>query len=297
MPDLFQTSFSGALTQRLAGVVLPASDLGATKKFYGEILPEKSRWSEGERRLSFTGDGQTLSFVEESKPRFFPESGAHIALRVSPGRMMKIVETLAAAGRQVFTWREDHPRERATSAYVKDPTGHTVQLVPAGESDLFLDHVAVEVHDLVLTEAYYTLALGAAVEYAHGTSMDDYAEAKAWGEGKDPCAPWTRLSVVRVSDKQRMARPNLQLFFSLGDAYLGLIVAREHRQEPPEELIRGTPRVILDMKMKAEDMFEHLSRLRIKQIAPGPLPFLREENRFYLRDPAGNFLELHCTEN
>ncbi len=297
MPDFFQTSCSGASTHRLAGVVLPVGDLGATKDFYGEILPERGRWSEGERSLSFTGGGQALSFIEESRPRFSPESGAHIALRVVPGRTTKIAETLSAAGFEVSTWREDHPRERAASTYVKDPTGHTVQLVAAEDSALFLDHAAVEVHDLVLAEAYYSRGLGAVAEYAHGTSMDDYAEAKAWGEGRDPCAPWTRLFVVRVSDRQRMARPNLQLFFRLGETRLGLIVAREHRQEPPEELIRGTPRAILETKVKAEDMVEHLRRLRIKEITPGPLPFAREGNRIYLRDPAGNFLELHCAEN
>ena len=277
----------------LAGETIEVSDLASTRAFYTPLFEGfQGEWTAGEKSLAFRSGPQLLEFVERAQPRVSGETGAHIALRVQADRLHPLAEKLEALGRKVNWWLEDHPSERKASVYVHDPSGNRLQLV-SGDGNLLLDHAAIEVYDLVLAEAFYTDALGGAVDYYHGLTMDHYAEAKCYDES-NLCAPWTRLFVVRVSDKQRMARPNLQLFLRFGETVLGLILAHEHRQEPPEELRKGTPRLLLRTAQTAEAVADHLSRLKIKGMPAGALLFEREGQSIFLRDPSGNFFGVEC---
>lgn len=275
------------LAARLAGLVLPVDDLSATRAFYGAVLRDaRGEWDVRADRLAFRAPDDVLEFVRREAPPVVKEAAGHHAHRVRRDRLTAIVAELEAAGHPASWWREDHPAERDTTAYVRDPSGNLVQLVPSVSADEPLAHVALEVNDLEHAETFYVDVLGGAVEHYHGWRMDDYAEAKAWEEGRDPCAPWTRRFDVRYWDKLRVARPNMQLFVSFGGIPLGLILATEHRQEPSEEALFGSPRVILRTSEPQHAIAEHLSRVGVR--------FERATSDMYLRDPSGHFVQLVC---
>ncbi len=266
---------------------MDADDLVATRGFYAMVLRDaRGDWEEGADRLAFRATNHLLEFVQRRAPRVPEGTGQHQAYRVHRGRLADVVLELAAAGHPASWWREDHPAEREATAYVRDPSGNRVQLVPSDSADEPLAHAAIEVNDLEHAETFYVDVLGAEADYYHGWRMDDYAEAKAWEEGRDPCAPWTRRFDVRYWDKLRVARPNMQLFVRFRTTPLGLILATEHRQEPPEDALRGAPCVILRTSEPQHAIAEHLSRVGVR--------FERAASNLYLRDPSGNFVQLVC---
>jgi catechol 2,3-dioxygenase-like lactoylglutathione lyase family enzyme len=251
-------------------VALEVSDLAAAKSFYTGVI--------GDHALA--RGGQRLELVQRKQPNTLTQTGQHQAYLVEATRLPDLAADLGAEW-----WREDHPAEKARSAYVLDPSGNRVQLVRSdARPDLLFDHVCIELHDLELAEIFYARTLGGIVDYVHGWTMDDYAEAFAWGEGKDACAPWTRRWDVRYWDKLRLPRPNMQTFVRFGDTRLGLILATEHRQEPPPEQHRGTPALLLTTSLPPTEAACHLA-------AQG-VAFEQEGATLYLRDPGGNFIQL-----
>ncbi len=274
----------------IRGIVVEVRDLAATRAFYSLLFQDASGvWHEADQNLIYRSGPQRIEFVRRSQPLTLGHTGQHQAYSVRADRLPALAEALAAAGHAENWWREDHPGERTVTAYVSDPSANRVQLVASGGDGPLLRHAALEVHDLELAELFYVKSLGGKVDYCHGWAMDDYAEAKAWGEGKDPCAPWTRRFDVRYWDKLRIARPNMQLFVRFGSTVLGLILATEHRQEPPEEVLRGTPRLILQTAQPVGEVAAYLSSVA--------LPFEAEDRSLFLRDPGGNYVELDCTRS
>jgi hypothetical protein len=78
----------------------------------------------------------------------------------------------------------------------------------------------------------------------------------------------------------------MQLFVRVRLSLVGQILAREHRQEPPEDILRGTPRLIFGTPCPRAAVAAAL--------AARDLPHRAVGRRVYLRDPGGNYLELEC---
>ncbi len=307
---------AGGLVQAelVRGVVFEVSDLKDTRAFYEQVFGHAGgEWRQDRKALAYHCGKQTVEFVQQQQPRAFPDSGYHWAFRVPAGELEGIAGGLGKSGHTINRWREDHPLERAVGHYVEDPSGNIVQLVPSDDSSVLVDHVGIEIHMFDYCEYLYVIALGGRVEYYHGWRTIDHNEAKKWAGGDDPCAPWTRrdnptyrdflvedpktgeLRPTRFSAgsgqshehrQLRVARPNGQVFISYGATRLVLISATKVRQEPPEEQIKGTPRVILSTSRSAGDVGSWLEQY--------PIPQLREGNDFFLRDADGNFCQLTC---
>jgi extradiol dioxygenase family protein len=276
-----------ATPELLSGVVVEVHDLASTRHFYAPIFDASGgHWVDAPRNLVYQRGAQRVEFVQRARPRTSGDTGQHQAYVVPAMRLPEIADGLTASGHVVHWWHEDHPAERAVTAYVHDPSGNQVQLVCADATQLLLHHASLEIHDLEMAEVFYVKVLGGSVDYCHGWAMNDYVEAKAWGEGRDPCAPWTRRFDVRYWDKVRIARPNMQLFVRYGASTLGLMLATEHRQEPPPEILRGTPRVIVQTQQPLTELATHLCVLHV--------PFEAEGSALFLRDPGGNYLQLDC---
>ena len=270
----------------LAGMVVEVHDVAAARAFYEPIFGAAGEWQAGPNQLAFQAGRQRIEFVARAKPRSLSQTGQHQAYVVAADRLAAVTAELAAAGHSAERWREDHPAEREVSPYLLDPSDNRVQLVPDRGAGLLLDHAAIEVHDLELAEIFYVSFLGGSVDYCHGWAMDDYAEAFAWGDGSDPCAPWTRRYDVRYWDKVRIARPNMQLFVRFGPTVLAIVLATEHRQEPPPEQRTGTPRVVVAVDQPLARAEAELSRLDVA--------FDRAGSSLFVRDLSGNFVELAC---
>lgn len=270
----------------LAEIHLEVQDLDATRRFYEEIFDSSGAWQEGRRSLVYTSGSQSVAFHQRARPRTLRGSGQHQAYRVPADRLTAVAQAAASLGASVDWWREDRPDEREVTAYIEDPSGNRVQLVPreATRDAAWIDHVAIEVHDLEEAEQFYVSVLGGSPDYWHGWRMDDYVEAFAWGRGEDPCAPWTRRFDVQYWDKLRIARPNMQLFIRFGASVVGLILAGEHRQEPPPDIQKGTPRIVLQTTESAEDV---RPRLHAPRLSPQI-----EDDHVFLRDYSGNYVEL-----
>jgi hypothetical protein len=97
-----------------------------------------------------------------------------------------------------------------------------------------------------------------------------------------------------MEQKRRLPRPNTHFFVRVGAEALAIYLATQHRQEPAEEQIVGTPRVGLRAGRPA---FEQISQLLAARRTPiqGPVEHPRESAiaaSLYVRDPGGNFLEI-----
>lgn len=308
------SSHAAPVAAALAGAVLEVADLDASRRFYERLFRGRAgEWHAGRGHLTYESADQSIELVQRGRPRTFPESGYHQAYRVHRDRILDLATELSDAGHQVEWWREDHPAERSPAAYVHDPSGNLLQLVASDDERQLLDHVAIEVHMFDYCEYLYVTALGGEVEFYYGWRTDDLAEAKRWAEGDDPCAPWTRkdnahyrdflvedpksgelrpsrfsaqLGVQSETTRRRVPRPNGQVFISYEPVRLGLIAATKVRQEPPEEQVKGTPRLIFRTRQTAEEAEAYF--------VTTPIPHSREGRGLFLRDADGNFAELMC---
>jgi len=288
----------------IAGAVVEVADLAATRAFYEPIFRDApGQWEQRADRLVFRCGPQRIELVQRAAPVTLTDSAQHQAYNVAPGRVVALVQELEAAGHEVHRWHEDHPAEREDNAYFYDPSGNRVQLVASDDSGLVLDHFVYEVHDLEPEDVYYVSVLGGSIDYYHGRSMYDYEQGTAWGEGRDPtAAPWTRFwpgphSIAEATrQKGKVSHPAMQVFVRFGPTRLGLILGTVHRQEPPEEQVAGTPRVVLRARHTVGEAVEALRNPRVPLDPEGRmrLPFEEHGSSLLLRDPTGHFVELGC---
>jgi catechol-2,3-dioxygenase len=97
-----------------------------------------------------------------------------------------------------------------------------------------------------------------------------------------------------MEQKRRLPRPNTQLFLRVGDGILGVYLATQHRQEPPEDQIIGTPRIGFRASREALDKTVKLLKERRSPVE-GPIEHAASTPiavSIYFKDPGGNFLEL-----
>ena len=265
-------------------LALEVSDVARATHFYAALLGfEYPR----------VGD-QYLELVQRAEPKTLPETGVHQAYRVPDPAAA--TARLRAAGVQVHDYREDRPAEREQNRYCSDPDGNRVQLLqgPSG-----IDHVAIETHDIEWAETFYTQVLGGIVETRVGWHMEDYAVAHRWAPGQAECAPGTRRWDKRYFEKddKGVARPNPQIFVDFGGGtVLGIYLATEHRQEPPPDEFRGTPRIGLRATPgRLGEIEQRLRDIRLRSMMANPDtggPFERDGAGLFVRDPGGNFLEI-----
>jgi catechol 2,3-dioxygenase-like lactoylglutathione lyase family enzyme len=213
-----------------------------------------------------------------------------------------IASVLTARDVAIHTYKEDRPAEEEDNFYFFDPDGNRIQLVifkAALNSDrvLGIDHAAIECHDLEWAEDFYVKRFGLAVDHRVGWRTEDYVRAKLWGEGKEDMAPgarrWDQRYTV-MEQKRRIPRPNTQLFVRIGEAALGIYLATQHRQEPAEEQIVGTPRIGMRTDRAALErtaglLADHRIPIRGPVVHANSSPIAAS---LYVRDPSGNFLEI-----
>jgi hypothetical protein len=217
----------------------------------------------------------------------------HFAIPLPARRFDAVLEEQRAGEGGAETWTEDHPAERTPGIYLVDPSGNRVQLTraPAQHDDAppgaLIDHVSVEVNNFDYAEYFYGCALGASVDYHHGWRAADYAVVPEDDGDDDLSAPWTRRDRGSYRDRgRRILRPNAQVYYRFGSTRLGLFIATAARQQPPEEVIRGTPRIALRTSHTPGEVESTLRAF--------PFRFERSGWRIFLRDPSGNFVELEC---
>jgi len=289
-------------------IVVETTDLGRGEEFYRLLGFQASGYDRvpncGAHALFQMASGQWLILARSERPRTFPDSGVHQAYRVTPWDRDAIGAKLAAAGVPVHTYKEDRPAEAADNFYCFDPDGNRIQLIansgvatdPRGKV-LSIDHAAIESHDLEWAEDFYVNRLGWVADHRVGWRTDDYVRAKLWGEGKEQMAPGTRRwdrRYTTMEQKRLLPRPNTQLFVRVGDGVLGVFLATQHRQEPPEEQIVGTPRI--GVRASRAVLIETAKLLaEARSLTAGPLEHPSRSPialSLYIKDPGANFLEI-----
>jgi catechol 2,3-dioxygenase-like lactoylglutathione lyase family enzyme len=291
----------------ISHIVVEVADLKRAEEFYrllgfeagaGERVPECGRST-----VLRSASGQRLILSENPQPRSWPETGVHQAYRISASDRDALVTRLAAHDVTVHNYQEDRPSEKRDNCYFYDLDGNRIQLVATAPNPdargkiLGIDHAAIESHDLEWTEDFYVKSLALPLDHRVGWRTDDYVRAKLWGEGKEHMAPGTRRWDQRytmMEQKRRLARPNTHFFARAGSEVLGIYLATQHRQEPPEEQIVGTPRIGFRVR---RPMLEQIAQLLAARRTPaqGPVEHPAESAiaaSLYVRDPAGNFLEI-----
>ncbi len=304
----------GALpAKHISHMVIEVADLGRARGFYGDVLGFTDGGADGwpdcsSRHLVLgAASGQSLILAETKTPRAFPGSGVHQAYRAGAKGIAAICSRLEGAGIEIFTYKEDRPAEAGDNLYVHDPDGNRIQLVVAGgdgEAGAVqgIDHAAVQATDLEWAEAFYVDVLGLGVEFRVGWNTADYVRAQLWAEGKEDMAPGTRRWDERYrdipgrdpSEGRRVARPNSHFFVAFGQSVLGVFLANRFDQEPPEEMLMGTPRIAFETDRAGLDAAARLLDDRGRPfLGPvshgGGAPVARS---LYFKDPCGNFLEL-----
>jgi catechol 2,3-dioxygenase-like lactoylglutathione lyase family enzyme len=277
-----------------SGVVVEVADAARARTFYRDVLGMRGDGDTKEGPRLRHGDASVV-VAERRQPRTLPETGAHVAYRMARSSLDGATARLAAAGVAVHGYREDRSAEEKENRYLSDPDGNRIQLVEGAPG---IDHVGLETHDMEWAEIYWTHVIGGRVEGRVGWHMDDFERAFRWGEGKDERAPGTRRwdrRYTTIEGQARLPRPNTQLFVTLADAVtVTIFLANEHRQEPPRDLWRGTPRTIFATDASALREIERRFRevhLRCLHATEFGGPFIREGERLYAKDVGGNFLE------
>ena len=288
-------------------IVIEVADLERAKDFYrllGFEFAGDDCMPECGRNASFrAASGQVVFLSETPQPRSLPETGVHEAYRISPSNRDAVAKQLADYDVPVHNYEEDRPSEKGDNFYFYDPDGNRIQLVASATTAdanckiLGIDHAAIECHDLEWAEDFYVKKLGLPVDHRVGWRTDDYVRAKLWGEGKENMAPGTRRWDQRytvMEQKRRLPRPNTHFFVRVGDQVLGIYLATQHRQEPPEEQIVGTPRIAFRAGRRVLDQTVQLLATTRTPIQgpvehPDSAPIAAS---LYVRDPGGNFLEI-----
>lgn len=296
---------------RISHLVIEVAETEGALDFYGAALGAGSRvledWPGSDESALALASGQVLAFRPREREPEAVESGVHQAYRCAPAARAGIEDRLEGLGIRVSTYHEDRPAEADDPFYFTDPFGNRVQLVPGsgdGAGITGIDHAAVQASDIEWEEEFFIDHLGFPVDHRVGWNTADYVGAQLWAEGKEDLAPGTRRMDHRYRDipgeepgrGREVARPNMQIFLGLGEGVIGIFLATRHRQEPPPEQARGTPRTALAVSRAGLDAWA--DRLAATGVATGG-PVIHGNGAplaasLYFRDPCGNFFEF-CT--
>ena len=282
----------------ISHVAITVADPARARDFYygilgfteirGESLPQC-----GEHRLLATKSGQRVALCRAAPGAPLADTPIHTAYRMSGPARAAVLEKLRRRGTEILTYKEDRPEEAGQNCYIHDPDGNRIQLVadPKVKEDgvAAIDHAAVQAIDLEWAEKFYVGTLGMEVAHVVGWKTEDYVRAEEWAAGKQAYLPGAmRLDKRYFSfpgQPTHRPRPNIQLYVRAGSEIIGVYLSVEHRQEPPEEQLIGTPRIALKLASgKLEDVAAALSSAK--------RPFVQDGRSLYLKDPGANFLEI-----
>ncbi|MPZ13035.1 MAG: hypothetical protein GEU73_01180 [Chloroflexi bacterium] len=282
-----------------ASVVLDAADLRATREFYSLLFgSDRGQWREHGRRVTFVGGDQSVEFVRHPRPRTLAHAGQHVGYRIPRAEIGRVADSLAASGFEVNRWHEDHPSERDTTPYAKDPSGNIVELVPSDHAGTLIDHYYVPVEDIEHAELFYLNALRGQLDTYFGYSTADVSQAHRWSEGKDSAAPWTRNAYVSFRTHEPNPTPAAQVFTRFGEGYVGVTLTGQRLPEPPEEFLKYTPRLVFRSSHAPHEVASYLASVRISPVSlrydGGRIRFRREGRDIFLRDRSGNFFQIAC---
>lgn len=307
---------SGITVTGIGHVAVNVTDLSAAKAFYCDLLGFHDDRAVtmphcGSHAVLRAASGQRVVLCHRADWRPLPESGIHTAYRVSPAARDAIAKRLGQADVAILTYKEMREAEQTDNFYCLDPAGNRVQLVrgedgadQATSPDIAIraiDHAVVQSFDVEWEERFYVGDLGLAATDVVGWRTADYLRARAWGEGKEAMAPgimrWDKRFFVFPGQEPNVARVNVQLFVAAGHDRLGIYLASQYFQAPPEQLAIGTPRVALSVANRADlDKIADLLRAAGRTWA-GPVDHSSPSpwaSSLYCRDPGFNFLEFCC---
>jgi len=298
MPD----SVAQHLDQAIKGigyVVIEVGDAAAAERFYAELLGFKpagrDRWPGAGRSAALAAPSGQHLVLAESHPRNDPRlAAAHQAYRIDPAARARIE---AARQAELHDYREDRPSEAADRVYLDDPWGNRIQLVAGADRPAGIDHVAIETNNILWAREFYGTQLGLPIEHRVGWKTLDYLNAKSRGEAAMAEAmPGSRYWNERYSKfetERRMLRPNVQLYFSLGDGTsLAVYLATRLYQAPLDSEATGTP--LLGLMVDAARLADLAAALQGSGLTlAGPIAQeagLPLAASLHVRDPGGNFL-------
>lgn len=286
----------------LSHLVVGVSDVAAARGFYVDVLgfePANAACWPGEPDgvVLKAGTGHLILKAQPDRPDL-TATGVHQAYAVNRPVREAISARLTACGIELHTYKEDCPSEANEPLYFSDPDGNRIQLVLRDRASTpALDHVGLQVANLIAGEWFYSELFAWPVEHRVGWRTADYVQAQQWAEGKEAMAPGTRRLDKRYTvmvNRKTVARPNMQAFIRCGTSSLALYLANQHFQEPPEDQLIGAPRTAFRASPAAID-------LAMERLASEDLPYHGPVRHpagspigvsLYFRDPGGNFLEL-----
>lgn len=154
------------------------------------------------------------------------------------------------------------------------------------------DHSVIAVNDLILAQRFYSEVLGEIVgraevdvptlmtteEVVRSVRLRERMMERDQSRGRD--------SGFRVSAPHTGVK--------VGEALIPMFLYTEHVQEPPPEVLKGTPRLALHVSPeqfeKAQEVFlRHRVPFEGPAVHAAPSPVARS---IYFKDPSSNFLEL-----
>ena len=290
----------------IAGLVIGVTDGDAARDFYCRILGCTALGSDslpghGRHHLVATASGGLIALAEVAVATDVSDSGVHQAYRAGAAGREAIRARLAAAGVAVHGYREDRAAEQDDRFYFLDPDGNRIQIVARdgikGEGIVAIDHVAVQVSDMMWGEEFYRRTLGLAVESRFGLRTADHARARLWARGEDDMAPGTRRNdklYMMMGGQSEVPRTNMQIYFQAGDGVLGVYLSTRHVQEPPEENLSGAPRLMLASTRAGLDRAAERLAL-VGRGFEGPVDHPASSPvaaSLYFKDTGGNFIEI-----
>ena len=291
-------------------IALVVGDLAAARKFYCDVMGFQALGTDmladcGHHLTLTTASGQLVALCDSGASQALPETGNHQAFRVSPAARDEIVARLNKNDVTVHRYKEDRLAEQDDNFYAFDPFGNRLQLVARGKSSgssKFLidgiNHAAVQAIDVEWEEKFYLAHLGLPLDQVVGWRTSDYVRARLWGDGKEDMAPgarrWDKRYTV-MHGKDPVPRPNAQFYAKTGDGVLGVYLANNHYQAPPEEAVVGVRR--LAFTVRRQDIDRLAERLADWGPIVGPIKHPDSSPRshsIYCKDPGANFLEFCC---
>lgn len=295
----------GRDVKTLAYATVAATDLDAARKFYSDILGLEDlgtdRLPELDSHVVLRLPSRQLLILTAPQGPDTRETGVHHAFRVGAAARRAVAERLAANNIEVQTYKEDRLKEDGENFYFLDRDGNRIQLVSSPTAAATtgvdaIDHAVVLVYDMLWAESYYCRDLKFTVESRVGVRTADQSRAQLWYAGEEQMAPGTRRLdklYMPMGGRTEVARANMQVYLTAGDAIFGIYLATKHQQEPPEEQVVGAPRTGF---VTTRGDLDRIAAILQKRQLPFQGPVVHPAATLfaaslYCKDPSGNFLE------